>query len=88
MKYKEKWIFTFEKKIDPDNCDFDFDKVYVTQFKNGNLYLSRVSENKLRFVTEGFTRYQAEIICDDMKARKIRNLDYMTFEICKSMFDR
>lgn len=86
MKYKEKWIFSFEKKIDSDTCTLEMKDVYITDFNCGKLYMCRVSDNKLKFATEGFTRHQVEVICNDLKGRRIRNLDFSTFELCKAMF--
>lgn len=83
---KEKWIFSFEKKVDPCICEIELNELYCTVFKSGNLYMVRISENKLKFITEGFTRHQVEVICNDLNGRRIRNLDFCTFEICKNMF--
>lgn len=83
---KEKWVFSFEKKVDPRICEIELNNVYCTGFNCGNFYMVRVSENKIKFITEGFTRHQVEVICNDLKGRRIRNLDFFTFEICKNMF--
>ena len=37
MKYKEKWIFTFEVIVDPESCALDKNLSYFTTFNKDNI---------------------------------------------------